>query len=402
MGVSRKTPPRRKSGLLDRRSWLEYAASLVGIASLDGFFSQEVRMSFPKKDKALWQEKESRVNKHESVASSWLDRQVGFQLAHEQFKVPELVDLGIAADQAGFDLLAISDHFQPWQANEGHSGQAWITMSAIGQRTKRIRMGTTVTCPTFRYNPAVVAEAFASLSLLTPGRIFLGVGSGEALNEEAATGFWPKWPERSERLVEASEIIRQLWSGQLVDHLGKYYKINARLYDPPAQKIPLLMAGNGPKAMYRCGQYADGLITDPKTWKEHKAEFQKGATEAGKDVAKMPVFIEQYVVVGSDKQKTEAAEMWRFGPKAWKPYFNIRDPKTIQDRAEAEIPLEKVTEGWPVGTDPEVHVMVLSQLFDSGASGVHIHSGEHEQKKVIDFYGKEVLPRLRKKKAKAA
>jgi G6PDH family F420-dependent oxidoreductase len=184
------------------------------------------------------------------------------------------------ADQAGFDLLAVSDHFQPWQANEGHSGQAWVTISAIGQRTKRIRMGTTVTCPTFRYNPGVVAEAFASLSLLYPGRIFLGLGSGEALNEEAAVGSWPKWPERSERLIEATEIIRKPWGGRQIDHAGKYYKVNARLYDAPSTRIPLMMAGNGPKVMWRCGQYADGLITDPKTWKEHKAEFQKAATDA--------------------------------------------------------------------------------------------------------------------------
>jgi len=169
------------------------------------------------------------MNSTKPIASSWLEPQVGFQLAHEQFKVPELVELGIAADQAGFDLLAVSDHFQPWQENEGHSGQAWITMSAIGQKTKRIRMGTTITCPTFRYNPAVVAEAFASLSLLTPGRIFLGIGSGEALNEEAAKGSWPKWAERSARLVEAAEIIRKMWGGQQVDHSGNYYKVNARL-----------------------------------------------------------------------------------------------------------------------------------------------------------------------------
>src|ERR1700719_2489288 len=108
---------------------------------------------------------------------------VGFMLAHEQFPVPELVQLGVAAEQAGFDLLATSDHFQPWQANEGHSGEAWVTMSAIGERTRRVWIGPTVTCPTFRYNPAVVAEAFSSLSLLYPGRIFLGGGSGEALNE---------------------------------------------------------------------------------------------------------------------------------------------------------------------------------------------------------------------------
>jgi F420-dependent hydroxymycolic acid dehydrogenase len=336
------------------------------------------------------------MNLSESFEPSWLTRQVGFQLAHEQFPVPELVELGIAADQAGFDLLAVSDHFQPWQANEGHSGQAWVTMSAIGQRTKRIRMGTTVTCPTFRYNPGVVAEAFASLSLLYPGRVFLGVGSGEALNEEAAGSSWPGWPERSERLVEATDIIRKLWGGQQIDHAGKYYKVNARLYDPPSKAIPLMMAGNGPKAMRRCGQYADGLITDPKTWKEHKAEFQKGATDAGKDPSRMPVFIEQYVVVGGKKEMTEAAELWRFGPKAWKPYFNIRDPKSIQERAQAEIPLEKVTEGWPVSTDPEVHVKTLTELFNNGATGVHIHSGQRDQKRVIDFYGKNVLPRLRK------
>ena len=335
------------------------------------------------------------MNRPKSGVASWLDRQVGFQLAHEQFTVPELVELGISAEQAGFDLLALSDHFQPWQVNEGHSGLAWITMSAIGQSTKRIRMGTTVTCPTLRYNPAVVAEAFASLSLLTPGRIFLGVGSGEALNEQAATGVWPTWAERSERLVEACELIRNMWHGEQIDHSGKYYKVNARLYDPPAQTIPLMMAANGPKAMRRCGQYADGLITDPETWKDHKREFQKGAADAGKDPTRMPVFIEQYVVVGGSNELKEAAELWRFGPKAWEPYFNIRDPKTIQERAEAEVPLEEVSEGWPVGTDPEVHVKVLTDLFKSGATGVHIHSGQRDQKKVIDFYGKEVLPRLR-------
>ncbi|HZW81707.1 MAG TPA: hypothetical protein VFF50_14630, partial [Candidatus Deferrimicrobiaceae bacterium] len=156
------------------------------------------------------------------------------------------------------------------------------------------------------------------------------------------------------------------------------------------------------KAMRRCGQYADGLITDPKTWKEHKSEFQKGATDADKGPARMPVFVERYVVVGDDKEKAEAAEMWRFGPEAWKPYFNIRDPKTIEERAKAEVPLEKVVEGWPVSTDPEVHLKVLSELFASGATGVHIHSGQHDQKRVIDFYGKEVLPRLRKTTAKAA
>jgi F420-dependent hydroxymycolic acid dehydrogenase len=323
-------------------------------------------------------------------------RMVGFQLAYEQFPVTELVELGALLEQAGFDVMTHSDHLQPWQANEGHAGQAWLTMAAIGARTRRIIMGTTVTCPTFRYNPAVVAEAFASLSLLYPGRIFLGIGSGEALNEEAATGSWPKWPERSERLVEAHDLILELWRGQQVVHQGQYYNVNMRLYDPPRTRIPLLMAGNGPKAMHRVGLHAEGLITDPKTWKEHREEFEEGAREGGKDPTRMPVFLEQYVVVGSQKDAQEAAELWRFGPKAWKPYFNIRDPKEIQRRAEAELPIAEVLKGWTISTDPEEHVKALHDAFEGGATEVHIHSGQPDQRRVIDFYGKEVLPRLRK------
>jgi TAT-translocated FGD2 family F420-dependent dehydrogenase len=321
---------------------------------------------------------------------------VGFMLAHEQFPVSQLVELGVAAEQAGFDLLATSDHLQPWQSNEGHSGEAWVTLGAIGQRTQRAWMGPTVTCPTFRYNPAVVAQAFASLSLLSPGRIFLGVGSGEALNEQAAVPQWPSWTERSERLIEATELIRQLWTGQQVAHKGKYYTVNAKLYDPPAKPIPLLMAANGPKAMRRAGQYADGLVTDPKTWKQHKSEFESGARAASKDPGQLPVLIEQYAVVGDQNEAKAAAELWRFGPKAFKTYYNIRDPWVIQQRAEAEIPLEQVYKEWPVSTDPEVHVKTVTELFNSGATIVNIHSGQADQKKVIEFYGKEVLPRLKR------
>jgi len=323
-------------------------------------------------------------------------KMMGFMLAHEQFPVPQLVELGIAAEQAGFDLLANSDHLQPWQTNEGHSGAAWATMAALSQRTSRVWMGTTVTCPTFRYNPAVVAEGFATLNFLAPGRIFLGVGSGEALNEQAAIGSWPKWPERSERLIEATAIIRQLWTGKQIAHEGAYYTVNARLYDAPPKAIPLLMAANGPRAMRRAGQYADGLVTDPKTWKDYKSEFEAGAKAAGKDASNMPVLVEQYAVVSDKGDAEKAAELWRFGPKAFKSYYNIRDPDEIQQRADSEVPLEKVYGDWPVSTDPAAHIKVISELFDSGATIVNIHSGQEDQKRVIEFYGKEVLPRIKR------
>lgn len=326
---------------------------------------------------------------------------MGFMLAHEQFRVPELVELAVECENVGFDLLATSDHLQPWQVNEGHAGMAWVTMGAIAQRTKKIWLGTTVTCPTFRYTPPVVAEGFASLSLLMPGRIFLGVGSGEALNEEAGTGLWPKWPERSERLVEATDLIRKLWAGGQVMHHGKYYQANTKLYDPPAKTIPLLMAGNGPKAMRRCGQYADGLITDPKTWKEHKSEFEAGARAAGKDPSKMPVLVEAFVTVGDKAEAKKAAELWRFLPKAFKTYFDVRDPQEIQNQADREIRIDDLIADWAVGTDPNIHIKKTQELFDSGVWIVNVHSGQADQKKVIDFYGKEVLPKVRQG-AKAA
>ncbi len=321
-------------------------------------------------------------------------RLVGYMLAHEQFTVPELVNLGGWAKHAGFDLLATSDHLQPWQANEGHCGEAWVTLAAAGERTNPAWIGTTVTCPTLRYNPAVVAETFASLSLLYPGRVFLGVGSGEALNEEAATGLWPKWPERWERLIEAIGIIRALWNGEQLTHHGKYYNVEAKLYDPPPQPIPLLTAANGRKSMRLAGQHGDGLITDPRTWKQFKSEWEGGARDAGKNSADMPVLIEQFVVVGDQDEARQAAEFWRFLPKGFKKYYNVADPAEIQRQADSEVPLEQIVGEWPVGTDPAIHVAAINKLFESGATIVNIHSGQPDQKKVIEFYASSVLPKL--------
>ena len=322
-------------------------------------------------------------------------RMVGYMLGHEQFTVPTLVQLGGLASRAGFDLLATSDHFQPWQANEGHAGEAWVTLGALGAQAPRSWMGTTVTCPTFRYNPAVVAEAFASLSLLYPGRIFLGVGSGEALNERAATGAWPKWQERWDRLIEALTIIRALWGGQPVSHKGQYYTVEAKLYDPPAQPIPVLTAANGRKSMRLAGLHGDGLITDPLTWKQHKAEWEGGAREAGKNPADMPVLVEQFVVVGGEAEARQAAELWRFTQKAFKTLYNVTDPAEIQRRAEAESPLDQVMQGWPVGTDPGAHIAKIQELFDSGVSIVNVHAGQMDQERVIHFYANHVLPKVK-------
>ncbi len=381
-------PGSKSETLFDRRTWLKSAGAVCGLSALSA-------SALPNDLLPAFDQTSSEASGN--VASGELKKGlVGFMLGHEQFPVPQLVDIGVAAEQAGFDLLATSDHLQPWQANEGHSGEAWVTMGALGQRARRAWMGTTVTCPTFRYHPAVVAEAFASLSLLYPGRIFLGLGSGEALNEQAAVGVWPKWQERSERLIKATDIIRRLWTGEQIVHKGKYYDVNCKLYDRPAKQIPILMAANGPKAMRRAGQYSDGLITDPETWKQHKQEFEAGAKAAGKDASNMPVLVEAFVVYGDKSEAEKSAELWRFIPKAFKTYYNVRDPQEIQRRAEAELPLDQVYGKWTVSTDPAAHAKAITDLFSSGVTIVNIHSGQADQKRVIDFYGKQVLPQVRK------
>jgi F420-dependent hydroxymycolic acid dehydrogenase len=319
---------------------------------------------------------------------------IGFVLAHEQFTVPQLIEMGAHASRSGFQLLATSDHLQPWQANEAHSGEAWVTLGALGAQAPEAWMGTSVTCPTIRYNPAVVAEAFATLSHIYPGRIFLGVGSGEALNEKAATGSWPAWQERWDRLAEAIAIIRELWTGEPVSHKGRYYTVDAKLYDPPPQPIPLFTAANGKQSMRLAGQHGDGLITDPESWKNFRGEWEKGARDAGKDPAGMPVMIEHFVVVGDETDALLAAEQWRFIPKAFKTYFNVIDPAEIQRRAEAEVALDQLAAKWPVSTDPEEHIAAIQKLFDSGVSIVNIHSGQADQAKVIEFYASQVLPRF--------
>jgi F420-dependent hydroxymycolic acid dehydrogenase len=254
----------------DRRSLLKWTGALAGATGLG--MSAGNGQSARQNEAASAQQEVGALRKG----------MFSFMLASEQFTTPELLRLGAQASRAGFHVLSTSDHLQPWQANEGHAGQAWVTMGALGAQT-HTWMGTTVTCPTMRYNPAVVAEAFATMSHLYPGRVFLGVGSGEALNEQIATGEWPKWQERWDRLIEAITIIRQLWTGQDVFFKGRYYSINAKLYDPPSRPIPLLTAANGKKSMRLAGQYGDGLVTDPLSWMKHKSEWEEGCALCWKE-----------------------------------------------------------------------------------------------------------------------
>ncbi|UMB70392.1 F420-dependent hydroxymycolic acid dehydrogenase [Mycobacterium paraterrae] len=316
---------------------------------------------------------------------------VGYVLSHEQFTTTQLVDQAQAAERAGFRYLWASDHLQPWQDNEGHSMFPWITLALVGQHTN-VPFGTGVTCPIYRYHPATVAQAFASLAALYPGRVFLGVGTGERLNEQAATTQFGPYRERHDRLIEAIQLIRQLWGGQRMSFQGSYFQTNQlKLYDLPPTTPPILVAAGGPKSARLAGRYGDGWITEAGDVRNPKlvTAFNAGAHEAGRDPATMTKRAEMFAVVGDHNDITQGAELWRFTAGA----VDQPNPVGIQQAAQTN-PLDKVIKGWTTGTDPATHVKAVQDVLDAGATPF-VHFAQRDPLTAIEFYRTAVLPRLR-------
>src|SRR4030042_2403113 len=216
---------------------------------------------------------------------------IGYAASHEQFAASDLIEYAVLAEKAGFDALWTSDHFHPWQDNQGHCGHAWITLAAMGQRTQRLLLGTGITCPIYRYNPAEVAHAFASLGVLYPGRVCVGLGTGEALNEVPAGGGWGPYRERAGRLAEAITLIRRLWTEDWVTFEGRYYRLQgAKLYDRPPRPIPIYVAASGPTSARLAGRHGDGWIPDPGTIRRRDVvqAFEEGVRASGRDPRAMP------------------------------------------------------------------------------------------------------------------
>ncbi len=317
---------------------------------------------------------------------------VGVVLSHEQFRTDQLVAQAQAAEQAGFQYAWASDHIQPWQDNEGHSMFPWLTLALVGNATSRISFGTGVTCPTYRYHPATVAQAFASLAILSPGRVFLGLGTGERLNEQATTNTYGNYRERHDRLIEAIELIRQLWSGARISFAGRYFQTNSlKLYDTPTTPPPIFVAASGPKSAKLAGQYGDGWITQARDVTDSKllAAFGAGAQAAGRDAANLGKRAEMFAVVGDNNQATRAATLWRFTAGA----VDQPNPVEIQRAAESN-PIDKVLANWTVGTDPAAHVNAVQKVLDAGAVPF-LHFPQDDPVAAINFYRTNVLPKLR-------
>lgn len=320
---------------------------------------------------------------------------VGFVLSHEQFPGPQLVDWSDDIEKAGFGYAWTSDHLQPWQDNQGHSTHPWLTQALIGERTQQLVYGTGVTCPTYRHHPSEVAQAFASLGVFYPGRIFLGLGTGEALNEDAGTGVFGDYAERAARFLEAVQLIRALWTGERTSFDGEFYKtVDLKLYDLPPTPVPIYLAASGPKSAYNAGRYGDGWVCGAKDIQkpELRAAFAEGARAAGKDPDSMPKLVEQFVVTNQRYAKL-TAELWRFTVDPWSELVYDPNPVSIQRRAEATWSDEQVLAGLPVGGDPGPHIEALQKILDLGGTPF-VHSAEPDQRRVMRFYGRKVLPQL--------
>ena len=266
--------------------------------------------------------------------------QLGWKAGPEQYPPVELCDYAVVAEQAGFESIDSSDHFHPW-SEEGQASFVWTWFGAVATRTSRIHMGPGVTCPIFRYHPAVIAQAAATLTHFAPGRVYLAVGTGEALNEFAATGMWPGYDERQARMAEAIELIRALWTGEEVSFAGTYYHTHkAKLYTPPVSPIPLYISSVVPESASFAGKYGDGLMTvggkQPEIYQSIMQNFEQGAIDNGKDPKTMPRLIELNVAY-TDDMDGAVQEMKKYWASTFVPalfYANIYSPKMAAETGE--------------------------------------------------------------------
>ncbi|WP_139415890.1 glucose-6-phosphate dehydrogenase (coenzyme-F420) [Agromyces laixinhei] len=332
---------------------------------------------------------------------------LGYKASAEQFAPRELVEIAVAAEQHGFESVAVSDHFQPWRHDGGHAPFSLAWMAAVGERTSKIRIGTSVMTPTFRYNPAVIAQAFATLGCLSPGRIMLGVGTGEALNE-IATGFrgageqdWPEFKERFARLRESIRLMRKLWSEDRVNFEGEYYSTHdASIYDRPDGGVPVYVAAGGPVVAKYAGRAGDGFICTSGKGMELYTEklipaVKEGAAAAGRDFDEIDRMIE--IKISYEETEDAALENTRFwSPLSLSPEqkHSITDPIEMERAADA-LPIEQIAKRWIVGTDPDQVVDEIKQYVDAGLNHLVFHAPGHDQRRFMELFERDLAPRLR-------
>lgn len=317
--------------------------------------------------------------------------------AHEQFAPSELVEQAIAAEQAGFDGLACSDHLQPWW-EPGESGHAWVWLGAAGQATSRIPLGTGVTAPVHRYHPVVVAQAFATLEELYPGRAFLGVGSGESLNESPAGMDWPDPDEQIDRMAEALELIDHLFDGERVDHDGRFFRAKgAYLHTRPERRPPVYVSAFGPPGGERCRAVRRRAVDDGRPG--DGAGGDRGLRESAEGHGREPGEVLLHVGFSwaeDDETALESSRVWKAA--AVEEFFtdDWHDPARMREHAESVVGDDEYRASFIVSAELDEHTERIREIEMLGATTVVLMnvSGSDPQA-AIDAYGENVLPALR-------
>ncbi|MFI9456138.1 glucose-6-phosphate dehydrogenase (coenzyme-F420) [Amycolatopsis sp. WAC 01375] len=327
---------------------------------------------------------------------------IGYKASAEQFGPRDLVEYSVLAEQVGLDSVMVSDHFQPWRHQGGHAPFSFAWMAAVGERTERVVLGTSVLTATFRYNPAVVAQAFGTLGSLYPGRVLLGVGSGEALNEVAVARIeWPAFKERFARLREAIELMRKLWTEERVTFEGEYFQTtDATVYDRPEGGVPIYIAAGGPVMAKYVGKQGDGFICTSGKGMELYTEkllpaVAEGAEQVGRGTGDIDKMIE--IKLSYDPDPAQALENTRF----WAPLSltpeqkaGIEDPAEMEKAADA-LPIEQVARRWIVTSDPADAVEQIKPYVEAGFNHLVFHGPGHDQERFLRSFSEQVVPGLR-------
>jgi coenzyme F420-dependent glucose-6-phosphate dehydrogenase len=322
---------------------------------------------------------------------------IGYKLSSEEFAPQALVGHAVRAEAVGLDFAMISDHFHPWVDRQGESPFVWATLGGIAGATRSLQVGTGVTCPTIRIHPAIIAQASATVAAMMPGRFFLGVGTGENLNEHVLGTKWPPTDVRQEMLEEAVQVIRLLWQGGLKDYRGRYYTVeNARLYTLPAEPPSIMVAGSGPQASELAGRIGDGFITtdpDPGLLRTFRAAGGKGK----------PSFVELSICWAAKE-----AEARRLAHKQWAlaslegPLFTELPLPSHFESALAPVTEEQVAKAVVCGPDPHRVVAAIEDARRAGYDHICLHQIGPDQAGFFRFWEQEVKPRLGQRSRRAA
>ncbi|MGH7042461.1 MAG: glucose-6-phosphate dehydrogenase (coenzyme-F420) [Acetobacteraceae bacterium] len=329
---------------------------------------------------------------------------LGYKASAEQFAPGKLLDFATLAEEAGFDSVFVSDHFQPWKHTDGHAPSALVWLGALGARTRRIVMGTSVLTPTFRYHPSVVAQAFGTMGSMFPGRVILGIGTGESLNEVPSTGMaWPDFKERFARLREAVTLIRRLWTEERLSFEGQYYRTqDATIYDRPTEPVPIYVAAAGALVAKYAGRQGDGFIcTSGKATNLYTETLlpnvATGLAASGRDPAAYERLIEMKVSFDSDPARAlDDTRHWAALALSPEEKVSVHSPMEME-RLAAALPVERAASRWIVSSDPEEHVEKIRPYVELGFRHLVFHAPGPDQARFLMLYGAEVLPRLRQR-----